>query len=76
MAQPQFLKTRSQDLEKHYHDAGQFYWIKTESLIKFDSLMTDKTGQIELSPLEVQDIDTFDDWANAEIKFQILHAKN
>jgi N-acylneuraminate cytidylyltransferase len=76
MAQPEHLRTRSQDLEKHYHDAGQFYWIKQNALEKEKSLMTTNTGMIELSQLEVHDIDTPDDWANAEIKYQILHAKN
>lgn len=74
MSQPEYLNTRSQDLEKHYHDVGQFYWIKSKCLIKERSLMTNNTGMIEMSPLEVQDIDTPEDWINAELKYQILNA--
>ena len=32
--QPENLNKRSQDLESHYHDAGQFYVLKTESFLK------------------------------------------
>ena len=32
MFQPDHLKTRSQDLEKAYHDAGQFYWFSVEAI--------------------------------------------
>jgi len=75
MAYPEHLSSRSQDLEKHYHDSGQFYWIKTKILIKEKTLFTTKSGIIELSQLEVQDIDTLDDWQNAEIKYQIIHGE-
>ncbi len=75
MAQSKYLRTRSQDLEKHYHDCGQFYWIKKECLVELKSLMTTNTGMIELTQLEVQDIDTPADWKNAELKYRILNEK-
>lgn len=75
MSQPQFLKTRSQDLEKHYHDSGQFYWAKIEAFFTEKTLFTSKSGVIELSQMEVQDIDNIDDWKNAEIKYKIIHGK-
>jgi N-acylneuraminate cytidylyltransferase len=75
MAYPEHLNARSQDLEKHYHDSGQFYWIKTAIFIKEKTLFASKSGIIELSQLEVQDIDTLDDWRNAEEKYQIIHGK-
>lgn len=75
MARPEHLNTRSQDLEKHYHDSGQFYWIKNDALINERVLFTSKSGVIELSQLEVQDIDTLDDWKNAEIKYRLVHGK-
>ena len=34
MLHPEHLQTRSQDLEKIYHDAAQFYWLKTKSFIQ------------------------------------------
>ena len=69
---PEFNKTRSQDLEKIYHDAGQWYWIKTE---KFkNSLITSNTRGIILKNIEVQDIDNHEDWKIAEIKFKIINS--
>ena len=73
MAWPEYLNTRSQDLTPHYHDSGQFYFVENESLQKYKSVFTDNTGVIELSQLEVQDIDTLDDWKNAEIKYKIIN---
>jgi len=75
MTWPEHLNTRSQDLEKHYHDSGQFYWIKNSALRNEETLLTSYNGIIELSQLEVQDIDTLDDWRNAEIKYQIIHGE-
>ena len=75
MAYPKYLNTRSQDLLKHYHDSGQFYWIKTSILQTEKTLFTSKSGGIELSQLEVQDIDTIDDWQHAEVKYKIIHGK-
>ena len=74
MACPENLSVRSQDLEKHYHDSGQFYWIRKRSLLEEKTVFTSNTGVIELSQLEVQDIDTLDDWKIAEIKYQIINA--
>ena len=75
MANPEYLNTRSQDLEIHYHDAGQFYWISASALLNNHSLLAKRSGVIHLSQLEVQDIDTIDDWKNAEIKYKILNDK-
>jgi len=76
MAWPEYLNTRSQDLKPHYHDAGQFYFVKKDVLIKEETIITSNCGIIELSQLEVQDIDTLDDWKNAEIKYRILNEQN
>ena len=66
---PEFYITRSQDLEKAYYDAGQFYWVKALEIEKNYSLITDQTIPFILSSSEVQDIDTEQDWALAEKKF-------
>jgi pseudaminic acid cytidylyltransferase len=58
-----------------YHDSGQFYWIKTENFVKTKKIFAPNAGAIIISDLEVQDIDTEEDWAIAEIKFQILKNK-
>ncbi len=73
-AEPQFSQTRSQDLEERFHDAGAFYWGKTTTFLKEKTLFPKKTRGFELSELNVQDIDTLNDWALAELKFKLqLH---
>ena len=72
---PEHLRTRSQDLEPHYHDAGQFYVAKTESFLKNKGIMVGKILPIELSELEVQDIDNEVDWKLAEMKYKLLQDK-
>lgn len=69
MVNPEYLATRSQDLEARYHDAGQFYWFMTEKLISEKKLWTDNTAGIVINPMEAQDIDNIDDWRLAELKF-------
>ena len=73
MLQPQYINTRSQDLEPIYHDAGQFYFFNCDSLLKNKKLWTDNTGVIEISEMEGQDIDNQTDWKLAELKFKILN---
>ncbi len=73
---PEHMNSRSQDLEKHYHDAGQFYCFKTEGFKKSTGLWVGNILPIELSELEVQDIDTQTDWEIAEMKWEILKNKH
>jgi len=73
MRWPENISQRSQDLEKTYHDAGQFYFIRTETLLAEKKLFTDKSGAIIQSSLEVQDIDTEADWLIAEMKYRIIN---
>lgn len=74
MRWPEHLLTRSQDLEPAYHDAGQFYWFRTASLLREGRLMTANARGLELSEAEVQDVDNEVDWQLAEIKRQRLSA--
>ena len=69
---PQYELTRSQDLEPWYHDAGQFYFIKTDAMEKQHTLVPEKTCPLVMDEMEVQDIDTMDDWRLAEIKYQAM----
>jgi pseudaminic acid cytidylyltransferase len=69
MFYPEYAQSRSQDLEPAYHDAGQFYWFKTDKMLKG----TNKGGMV-VNEIEVQDIDTIDDWEIAEIKMKILNS--
>lgn len=74
MVWPEHLNSRSQDLEEIYHDAGQWYWFKVESVKKNKKLFTENTGSIVLNPLEVQDIDNLSDWHIAELKYGYLQS--
>jgi N-acylneuraminate cytidylyltransferase len=65
-------KTRSQDLEAAFHDAGQFYWFNVAPCMAADSLLTDNCGSIEISEMEGQDIDNEVDWILAELKYELL----
>ncbi|MEO9872953.1 pseudaminic acid cytidylyltransferase [Ekhidna sp.] len=69
---PNFQDSRSQDLEKTYHDTGQWYWLNYELFIHNKKLFTKNSGMIELSQMEVQDIDELTDWKMAELKYEIL----
>jgi N-acylneuraminate cytidylyltransferase len=73
--QPENLSKRSQDLEPHYHDAGQFYVVKTESFLENKGIMVGQILPMELSELEVQDIDNEVDWKLAEMKYKLLQDK-
>ncbi|MCQ2081152.1 MAG: pseudaminic acid cytidylyltransferase [Lachnospiraceae bacterium] len=69
---PEFINSRSQDLEPHFHDAGQFYLVKVDKFIKNKELMVGNIIPYEQSELEVQDIDNMSDWKIAEIKYQSM----
>jgi N-acylneuraminate cytidylyltransferase len=71
--QPENLAKRSQDLEPHFHDAGQFYVVRSESFFKNHGIMVGDILPMELSELEVQDIDNEVDWQLAELKYNLLH---
>lgn len=68
---PECMPVRSQDLEPFYHDVGQFYCFKVDSFLEQQNLMMKKMVPFEMSELEVQDIDTPEDWKIAEIKFRM-----
>jgi len=76
MIQPEHLLSRSQDLMPAYHDSGQFYWCRTNRFLSKKVVFTGNSGAIILSDIEVQDIDTPEDWELAEIKYQIIKSKN
>ncbi len=69
----EYLRVRSQDLEPFYHDAGQFYCINVNKFIETKGIYHSEMYPLILSELEVQDIDTEEDWKIAEIKYKVLH---
>jgi pseudaminic acid cytidylyltransferase len=75
---PEHIFTRSQDLEEAYHDAGQFYWGRSEAFLKDLILFSSASSAVILPRHLVQDIDTPQDWEEAELMFhaQQLRSKS
>lgn len=72
----EYINTRSQDLEKLYHDAGQIYIYNVKEFYRQNGQIDSGIMPMVMSPLIVQDIDTEDDWKLAELKYKILREKN
>ena len=72
MLYPENYLKRSQDLMPVYHDSGQFYCMKTSSLLVQMKLFAENTTAIILPESEVQDIDNEEDWKIAEVKYKVL----
>lgn len=72
---PEFINSRSQDLEPIYHDCGQFYLCKVDYFLKNKKVVADNTAALIVAEEEVQDIDTISDWNLAEIKYKTFILK-
>jgi len=72
MFYPEHLNTRSQDLPEAFHDAGQFYWGRAEAFQRGAPLFGPTAIPLILPRWRVQDIDTPDDWARAELMYEAL----
>lgn len=70
MFHPEHAQTRSQDLEEAFHDAGQFYWGRTEAWLAERSVFSSASTVVRLPRHLVQDIDTLEDWQRAEWMFR------
>ena len=68
---PEHELTRSQDLPQAYHDAGQFYWGRAEAFRTRDRFFSARSIPIVLPGTRVQDIDTYEDWARAEMLYKL-----
>lgn len=73
---PQYASARSQDLEKMYHDCGQFYACRTTSFLEAKTTDVERLVPLYLTEMEVQDIDTLEDWEMAELKYRRLHPES
>lgn len=67
---PEYMDSRSQDLETEYHDIGQFYFFNVNAFKKNKNLMIGNILPLVVDEMEVQDIDNESDWKIAEIKYQ------
>jgi len=69
---PEYEYSRSNDLPEAYHDAGQFYWLDVEKIIRESKIYSKDSMPIILPRYLVQDIDTQEDWERAEIMYKVL----
>ena len=76
MINPEHYRTRSQDLETIYHDAGQFYWFNIDKIVEKKKLWTDNSEIFRISETDSQDIDSETDWKLAEIKYKLKFKTN
>lgn len=76
MQYPEYAFTRSQDLPEVLHDAGQFCWGRASSFINEVSPFAGNSSAYVLPRYLVQDIDTPEDWLNAELMFKALSYKD
>lgn len=72
---PEYLDSRSQDLQPWYHDAGQFYVFRTAAFRRTKKVMTGNILPLVVSELEVQDIDNLTDWKIAEMKYRLMQER-
>ena len=72
MLWPEYENTRSNDLPEAYHDAAQFYWGRTDKFLKEKTLLPEDAYPLVLPRYLVQDIDTTEDWENAEKMYSAL----
>ncbi|SDK11900.1 N-acylneuraminate cytidylyltransferase [Methylophilus rhizosphaerae] len=75
MFYPEHFNTRSQDLEEAYHDAGQFYWGRSDAWLAGKPLFAKCAAPVLLPRNRVQDIDTVEDWERAEWLFKAMSAR-
>lgn len=71
----EYSRSRSQDLEKWYHDAGQFYMYDAKRFLQEKGAPEGPIMPIYVSELQVQDIDSEDDFKIAELKYQLMKEK-
>lgn len=69
MRNPEFYQSRSQDLEKIYFDAGQFYCCNIKTFLKNAKIYMENSYPIIVDNMQAQDIDNELDWKMAEMKF-------
>jgi N-acylneuraminate cytidylyltransferase len=69
---PEYVYTRSQDLDDACHDAGQFFFVRVRPFLENGDLWALSPLGIDIPRHRVQDIDTEEDWARAELLYRIL----
>jgi len=72
MFEPSQFQVRSQDLPEAFHDAGQFYWGTRDAWLSGTPIFGSKSAPVFLPRYRVQDIDTPQDWEQAELMMEVL----
>jgi pseudaminic acid cytidylyltransferase len=68
---PEHVHTRSQDLPEAWHDAGQFYWGRTEAWLNRVPIIGATSTVFAIPRWRVQDIDSLHDWEYAELLYKV-----
>jgi len=68
--------TRSQDLVEAWHDVAQFYWGNATAWSSKHKFFDNNTVAMKIPRYRAQDIDTLEDWAQAELMFSALQQMN
>ncbi len=75
MADLEMSRVRTQDLTEHYHDAGMFCWGTREGFFSETPMFSEEARMVRIPATRVHDIDEPEDWARAELAFEILKAR-
>ncbi|NBB79884.1 MAG: pseudaminic acid cytidylyltransferase [Verrucomicrobia bacterium] len=75
MIWPENDRVRSQDFPEAYHDAGQFYWATRATWLQKGGILSSRNQLVQLPRKLVQDIDTPEDWEEAELLFQLARKR-
>lgn len=70
--QPEHEIARTQDLERMYHDTGQFYWGKASAWKAHMKMHTAGIGLV-VPNWRVVDIDNEEDWIRGELLYQVVN---
>lgn len=72
MTWPEHLLSHSQSLSPNFHETAQFWWAKGATWASRRPMQLNMVG-IYTPRWMCQDIDTFEDWKQAEIRWEILN---
>jgi N-acylneuraminate cytidylyltransferase len=72
---PGYESRRSQDLPEVLHDAAQFYWGRADAWMQPAPIFAEGTSALRIPRWRSQDIDTDEDWAQAEALMALLLAR-
>ena len=71
-AEPENALIRSQDLEKRFHDAGQFFAGKGDAFSRYEAVLFGQCLPLLVGKEQAIDIDNEEDWNLAEKLFSIM----